>query len=168
MITLVVISGTAGSRAANDVSVSRQVTTAEIGTVAVMTFDGSKGNGFSDLVAHELLQRGAKLVERTKLAAILRERGITVDDLAAGRADLKIAHELAQVETLVFGSVTSIMVYMSGVESGRVSFASFRLVQTQSGEILSSVAFNSDTEVLVKGKTYGTAASMMVERLIRK
>ena len=69
VITLVVIGGTAVSRAANDVRVSRQVTAAEIGTVAVMTFDGSKGNVFSDLVVHELLQRGAKLVERTKLAA---------------------------------------------------------------------------------------------------
>lgn len=152
----------------NSVQASKQLTASDIGTATILAFDGAKGVVFADLIAHELLQRGIALVERAKLNSVLRERQLAVEDLVSGRADLGVIGEAARVDTIVFGSVTPITVYMSGAESGRVSVASFRLVDVRSGRILSSVSFNSNTEVLLKGKTYGTAAAMMVEKLMRK
>ena len=152
----------------NEVQASKQLTASEIGTAPVLAFEGAKGVVFSDLVVHELLQRGVTLMERTKLAALLRERELTLHDLIAGRVSPRIVHEVAGVDTLVFGSVTPITVYVSGADSGTVSVASFRLVDVRSGRVLSSVSFNSNTEVLRKGKTYGTAAAMMVAKLVRK
>lgn len=98
----------------------------------------------------------------------MRERKLSLDDLVAGRVDLSVVAEGARVDTLVFGSVTPITVYVSGADSGRVSVASVRLVDVRTGRILSSVSFNSNTEVLLKGKTYATAAAMMIASLIRK
>ncbi|OFW01124.1 MAG: hypothetical protein A3I61_19365 [Acidobacteria bacterium RIFCSPLOWO2_02_FULL_68_18] len=165
MVTAALHSTAAGQT--NAVQASRQLTPSEMGTAAVLSFEGRNGVAFSDLISHELLQRGVPLVERTRLAAVLRERDLTLDDLAAGRVDSSVLIEAARIDTLIFGSVTPITVYVSGADSGRVSVASLRLVDVRSGKILSSVSFNSNTEVLLKGKTYGTAATMMVAALIR-
>lgn len=147
------------------VSVSTKLNSYRVGTVAVLQFDGYRGEQFADLVTQELLNRGIAVVERARLTHILNERQLTLEDINKGSVDLKELGTLAGVNVLVFGSVSPITVYESGAPSEKVSTASMRFVSVSSGRIISSASYSSNTDLLAGSTTYPKAAAMLIREI---
>jgi len=154
--------------AAATVNVSRPVTASSLGSTAVLPFSGHSGDLFSDLIANELLSRNVTLIERTRLAAVLEERNLQLNDVVSGKVDFTTIGKGLGVDTLVFGSVNPITVYMSGAQSGKVAAASLRLISVQSGRVLSSATYNNNTDLLLGSPTYPEVAAKLVEGLLKR
>jgi len=151
---------------AGTINVSSTVKARSLGVTAVLPFNGHGGDLFSDLVANEFLSRNVSLVERTRLAAVLNERNLQLNDIVSGKIDPIEIGKVLGVNTLVFGSVSPIIVYISGASSGKVAAASLRLVSMSSGQVLSSATYNNSTDFLPGSPTYPEVAAMLVEQLL--
>ncbi len=103
-----------GCGAEATLTASRELNPAALGRVAVMPFGGYRSDVFADLGTHELLAVGVAVVERSRLAEVLAEQNLRLDDLAAGKGDVQRIGRALGAEVLVFGSVSPITVYLSG------------------------------------------------------
>lgn len=103
-----------GCGAGATLTASRELNPAALGRVAVMPFGGYRSDVFADLVTHELLAVGVAVVERSRLAEVLAEQNLRLDDLAAGKGDVQRIGRALGAEVLVFGSASSITVYTHG------------------------------------------------------
>jgi hypothetical protein len=143
-----------------------QIQIQSVGTVAVLPFNGHNGHQFSDFVAQELILRGAKVVERSKVASVLQEQKLSIADISTGGVNLEKLGGLLGVETFIVGSVSPITVYESGGPSGKVSSASIRFVRIKDGIILASAVYSANTELLAGSVLYPKCAEMLVAKII--
>ena len=143
-----------------------QIQIQSAGTVAVLPFSGHNGHQFSDYVTQELILRGAKVVERSKVNSVLQEQKLSVADISAGGVNLGKLGGLLGVETFVVGSVSPIIVYASGAPSGKVSNASIRFVRIKDGAILASAIYSANTELLAGSMLYPNCAGKLVDEII--
>jgi hypothetical protein len=143
-----------------------QIQIQSVGTVAVLPFNGHNGSQFSDYVTQELILRGAKVVERSIVASVLREQRLSVADISTGGVNLGKLGGLLGVETFVVGSVSPIIVYASGAPSGKVSNASIRFVRIKDGAILASAIYSANTELLAGSMLYPNCAGKLVDKII--
>ena len=143
---------------------SRRIDIHELGVIAVMPFDGYNGAQFSDAVAQELLFKGARLVDRQKLVNIVVEQGMSVNSITKDGEFQKIGG-LAGVDHIISGSVTPIVVYLSGAPSGKVSTASLKIVSVKTGEIVVASNYNANTERLAGSVLYPRAAALLVNSI---
>ncbi len=133
-----------------------------LGAITVLPFDGYNGDQFSNMIALELMKRGARLVDRTKLNAVLVEQGLNVKNITKGNIDIQRIGGLLGVDVIVTGSVSPIIVYASGAPSGKVSTAALILTSVKTGEIIASASYSANTELLVGSVLYPKAAERMV------
>lgn len=138
-----------------------------LGVVAVLPFDGHHGDQFADSVAQELMLRGARIVERSRITSVLVEQGLSVADLTSGRVNYDKIGGLLGVDTIVIGSVSPIVVYISGAPSGKVSTAAMRIVSIKTGTIFGSATYSANTELLAGSVLYPEAAERLVRALIQ-
>lgn len=154
------------SCATGTLNVSRVVSTDSLRSLAVLPFDGYRGDLFADLVANEFLKRNVTLIERSRLMAILNERNLQLKDVVTGSIDLSGIGKVLGVNRLVLGSVSPITIYISGAPSGKVAAASLRLVSVSSGQVLASATYNNNTDLLPGSPTYPEVAAMLVQGLL--
>ncbi len=88
------------------VAIKRSYDFRKIRRVAVVAFSGTGGDAASDLLAQALLARGADVVERKQLDAMLAEAHLNVSG-ALDPATVRQIGKLLGVDALFFGSVTS-------------------------------------------------------------
>ncbi len=144
---------------------SARIDVNQLGVVAVMPFDGYNGAQFSDATAQELLFKGVRLVDRQKLMDIIAEQGMSASSITNGGGFQKIGG-LAGVDHIVSGSVTPIVVYLSGAPSGKVSNASLKIVSVKTGEIVAISNYNANTERLNGSVLYPEAARRLVASIL--
>lgn len=147
--------------------VTRPLQKKDIGKVSVIRFTGHNAGVFEDFVITELVNLGVPVVERSRIISVLTERELSLNDLTEGRVKPEIIKKLAGVDTLVFGSITPIVVYVSGAMSGKVSSASLRFVDTQTGNIISSASFSANSDLLALAPTYYGVASKLIRRIVK-
>lgn len=157
-----------GCGVAATLTASRELSPTALGRAAVMPFGGYRSDVFADLVTHELLAVGVTVVERSRLAEVLAEQNLRLDDLAAGKGDVQRIGRALDADVLVFGSVSPITVYLSGAPSGKVSAASVRFVSVATGEVLASASFSSNTDLLPGAPTYPEVAHQLIRSVIRR
>jgi hypothetical protein len=150
------------------IKASNPVRRSNIGIAAVLPFDGHDGSLFSDLIATELLSRNVALIERSRLSTVLNERNLRLQDLVTGTVDVTAVGKALGVDSLVFGSVRPIPVYISGVPSGKVAAASIRIVATASAQVLASASYNNNTDFLPGSPTYPDVATQLVQALLSR
>ena len=139
-----------------------------LGTISVLPFEGYNGDQFSNQVAQQMMLRGARLVDRARLTAVLVERGLSVANIAKSNGDILKIGGLLGVDVIVSGSVSPIIVYASGAPSGKVSTASLRLISVKTGEILASASYSANTEYLLGSVLYPKAAEKLVAQIASK
>lgn len=139
-----------------------------LGTMTVLPFDGYNGEQFSNMVAQELMKRGARLVDRARLDAVLIEQGLNVKNIAKGGIDIQKIGGLLGVDVIVTGSVSPIIVYASGAPSGKVSTAALKLTAVKTGEIIASASYSANTELLAGSVLYPKAAERLVLQISEK
>ena len=139
-----------------------------IGVVAVLSFQGFRGEQFADSVMQELIMRGVKIVERTRITSILLEQGMNMEDITAGKVNYEKIGGLLGVDTIVVGSVSPITVYDSGAPSEKVSTASMRLVAIKNGTVIAAAYFSANTDLLMGSALYPKVAEELVNSIIEK
>jgi hypothetical protein len=139
----------------------------QLGVVAVLPFAGHNGDQFSNSVAQELILRGAKIVERSNITSVLIEQGLSIADITSGRINYEKYGGLLGVDTIVIGSVSPIVVYMSGAPSGKVSTAGMRVVSVKTGMVVGSATYSANTELLAGSVLYPEAAERLVNALFQ-
>lgn len=144
---------------------TKKMNVESLGVVAVLPFDGHHGDQFADFVAQELMLRGAKIVERSRITSVLVEQGLSVADITSGRVNYERIGGLLGVDTIVIGSVSPIVVYISGAPSGKVATAAMRVVSVKTGTIVGSVTYAANTELLVGSALYPEVAERLVRTL---
>ena len=149
------------------IKATKKLTVDPLGVMAVLPFDGHHGDQFADSVAQELMLRGARIVERSRITSVLVEQGLSVADLTSGRVNYDKIGGLLGVDTIVIGSVSPIVVYISGAPSGKVSTASMRIVSVKTGTIVGSATYSANTELLAGSVLYPEAAERLVHALIQ-
>ena len=139
-----------------------------LGTVSVVPFDGYNGEQFSEAIIQQLLMKGARLVDRARLNSVLIEQGLSVASITQGAVDLRRVGGLLGVDVIVTGSVSPIVVHVSGAPSGKVSTASMRFVSVKTGEILGAASYAANTEYLSGSVLYPEAARRLVNQVFEK
>ena len=139
-----------------------------LGVVAVLPFEGHHGDQFADSVAQELMLRGARIVERSRITAVLVEQGLSITDITSGRVNYEKIGGLLGINTIVIGSVSPIVVYISGAPSGKVSTAAMRIVSVTTGTVIGSVTYAANTELLAGSVLYPEAAERLVRALFQE
>jgi len=147
--------------------VSRPVRKTDLGKVAALQFSGPNSEVFEALVVSELLKAGVTVIERTRLLSILIENNLSISDITEGRKSSTIVKKLAGVDTLIYGSIVPIVVYVSGGISGKVSAASIRFVDSQTGAIITTSTFGTDSDLLAPAPTYSQVAKRLIGQLFR-
>jgi curli biogenesis system outer membrane secretion channel CsgG len=149
------------------IKTTKQITPDDAGTVAVLPFSGINGSQFSDAVTQELIMNNVRVVERSRVMAILSEQGLSMSQISEGGGNYSQLGGLLGVDSLVLGSVSPIMVYESGAPSGKVSTASIRIVSVKNGTILAATSYNANTELLRGSVLYPKAAEKMIKSLFQ-
>jgi TolB-like protein len=147
------------------IKATRKLSVQSVGTVAVLPFDGHRGDQFADSVTQELMLRGVQVVERSRVRSVLLEQGLSVAQIASGRVNYEKIGGLLGVDTVVVGSVSPIIVYVSGAPSGKVSTAALRFVAIKNGAILGTATYDANTELLAGSVLYPKAAEKLVQEL---
>jgi TolB-like protein len=147
------------------ISATNKVDLDKVGVIAVLPFNGFNGESFSDSITAELIRKGARVVDRAKVSAILAEQGLSVSSITTGGVSLNKLGGLLGVDVIIAGSVSPIIVYASGAPSGKVSSATARLVSVKNGEILSMATFEANTELLMGSELYPRTAKLLVDSL---
>lgn len=161
-IVLAAISGCVTSSFSPTIKTTKKLNAGQLGVVAVLPFTGHNGEQFADSVAQELLMRGTKIVERSHITSILIEQGLSVADITSGRVNYEKIGGLLGVNAIAIGSVSPIVVYISGTYRG-VKTAAIRIVSVETGMVIGAVTYSANTENLAFSVTYPEVA----ERLIR-
>jgi hypothetical protein len=136
-----------------------------LGVVAVLPFAGHHGDQFADSVAQELMLRGVRIAERSRIISVLIEQGLSMADITSGQMNYEKIGGLLGVDTLVLGSVSPIVVYVSGAPSGKVSTAAMRVVSVKTGTVVGSATYSANTELLAGSVLYPEAAARLVRAL---
>ena len=102
------------------IKTTEKLTIQAVGTVAVLPFDGYNGNQFADACTQELMLRGVKVVERSRVMSVLLEQGLSVTQITSGSVNYEKIGGLLGVDTVVIGSVSPIIVYNSCAQTGKV------------------------------------------------
>jgi hypothetical protein len=150
-----------------EVNVTRALNARSLGTVAVLEFSGYRGEAFADFISQELLKQGIDVIEGSRISAILSERNIQMKDIALGKVELQMFHKILGVDVLVFGSVSPIIIYTSGLSSNKVSTASVRLVSVLDGKILSSAAYRNNSDYLPGSPEYPEVAERLIKSIFK-
>ena len=82
----------------------------KLGTISVFPFDGYNGEQFSNEIAQQFIMSGARIVDRTRLSAVIVEQGLSVANITKGNVDFRKVGGLLGVDFVVFGSVSPIIV----------------------------------------------------------
>ena len=154
-----------GCAAPPTTSATNKVDLNKVGVIPVLPFNGFNGESFSDSITAELMKKGARVVDRAKVSAVLAEQGLSVSSITTGGVSLNKIGGLLGVDVIVAGSVSPIIVYASGAPSGKVSTATARLVSVKNGEVLSMATFEANTELLMGSELYPRAATLLVDSL---
>ena len=93
-----------GACAAPKVAVNPRADFSAVKRVAVLSFNGAKGDLAADLMTQSLLERGADVVERQRLDGVLREQQLTADS-AFDPATARRLGKLLGVDALFVGTV---------------------------------------------------------------
>lgn len=107
------------SCAGPNVAVNLRADFSAIRRVAVSPFSGTGGEAAADMIAQDLLARGADVVERQRLEAVLREQSLSGQGLL-DPATVKRVGKILGVDALIVGTVTnyspgqSYLVYSGG------------------------------------------------------
>ena len=149
------------------IKATKKLNVDSLGVVAVLPFDGHHGGQFADSVAQELMLRGARIVERSRITSVLVEQGLSVADITSGRVNYEKIGGLLGVDTIVIGSVSPIVVYISGAPSGKVSTAAMRIVSVKTGTVVGSATYAANTELLAGSVLYPEAAERLVRALFQ-
>ncbi|NLI09156.1 MAG: hypothetical protein GX447_00170 [Elusimicrobia bacterium] len=79
----------------------------KIKRVAVLSFQGSKGEVAADMLTQSLLQYGADVVERQRLEDVLREQNLNMDNMLSPATARKVGKILG-VDAVFVGSVIDV------------------------------------------------------------
>ena len=150
------------------IKATKKLSIQSLGTVAVLPFDGYHGDQFADAVTQELMLHGVQVVERSRVTSVLLEQGLSVAEIASGRVNYERLGGLLGVDTIVVGSVSPIIVYVSGAPSGKVSTAALRFVDVKNGVILGAATYDANTELLAGSVLYPKAAEKLVRILFEE
>jgi hypothetical protein len=145
-----------------------KIQTVALGVVAVLPFQGFRGDQFADAVTQELLMRNVKIVERTQITYILLEQGMNITDITEGKINYTKLGGLLGVDTIVVGSVSPITVYLSGVPSEKVSSASMRLISVKTGAVIGASSYSANTDLLAGSALYPNVAERLVKSIIEE
>ena len=147
------------------IKATKHLSAESVGTVAVLPFSGYHGDQFADSVTQELMMRGVQVVERTRVMSILSEQGMSVADMTSGKVNYETLGGLLGVDSIVVGSVSPIVVYVSGAPSGKVSTAALRFVSVKNAAILGAATYDANTELLAGSMLYPKAAEKLIRSL---
>ena len=107
------------SCAGPQVAVNPRADFSRIHRIAVTAFSGSGGEAAGDMLGQELLARGADIVERQRLEAVLRERSLSAEGIL-DPSTVKQVGKILGVDAIIVGTVTnyspgqSYLVYSGG------------------------------------------------------
>ena len=166
VITLFLI-GCVGMTVKPTIKATKKLTVEPLGVIAVLPFEGHHGGQFADSIAQELMLRGAKIVDRSRITAVMAEQGLSVADITSGHINYEKIGGLLGVDIFIIGSVSPIVVYISGAPSGKVSTAAIRIVSVKTGTIIGSATYSANTELLAASVLYPEAAERLVGALIQ-
>ena len=71
--------------AAPTIKTTKQLNIDSLGVVAVLPFAGHHGDQFADSVAQELLLRGVRIAERSRITSVLIGQGLSMADITSGQ-----------------------------------------------------------------------------------
>jgi hypothetical protein len=165
IFTLLVGAFLVGCAATPTLKATSKLNVDQLGVVAVLAFDGHNGDQFADSVAQELMIQGIRIVERSKITTVLIEQGISDTDTTGGYVNYEKISGLLGIDTIVIGSVSPIIVYISGAPSGKVSTAAMRFVSIKTGTVVGSATYSANTELLAGSVLYPEAAERLVSAL---
>lgn len=100
--------------------------------LAVMPLEGEYGSQASDMIAQQLMERGYRVVERSRIEQVLHELGYSSDNRFDSSTLPRIGNQLG-VQRLFVGSITTIGGPLYSFDHANISL---RLVSVSSGEIL--------------------------------
>lgn len=147
----------------------------ELNTVAVLPFDGPHGAVMADRVSYELLDRGAAVVTRQKVNAVLKERDLLDAAFDPGKDREQLA-ELAKAlgaDVLVTGKVTllkdsdTLVDQARGVPGFKAKSASLEITRMSDLAQLASARYGTERELSVLVATYHDVASQLVKAVVR-
>ncbi len=111
---------------------------------------------------------GVNVVERSRVQSVLVEQGLSLAQIASGGVNYEKIGGLLGVDTIVVGSVSPIVVHISGVPSGKISTAALRFVSVKNSVILGAATYDADTEFLLGTELYPKVAETLVQKLFDK
>jgi hypothetical protein len=150
------------------IKATKKLSSQLVGTVAVLPFNGHHGDQFADSVTQELMLHGVNVVERSRVQSVLVEQGLSLAQIASGGVNYEKIGGLLGVDTIVVGSVSPIVVHISGVPSGKISTAALRFVSVKNSVILGAATYDADTEFLLGTELYPKVAETLVQKLFDK
>lgn len=155
-------------------SASHQLAATQLGSVAVLPFNGDFGTVFSDRIAYELLRNGTTVLTKPATIRRLDKAGLSYVQAGTAEADiLKLGKQL-DVDVLVFGSVyavagkASLLETAQGDLSLRASSASIRLVSAKDGRVLSTANYKQGDTLGLFKSTYKDVAEQLVNAVLTR
>ena len=155
------------SCAGPQVAVNRRADFSKIHRIAVTSFSGPGGEGASDLLAQDLLARGADVIERQRLDAVLNEQHLSVEGILEP-STIKRLGKILGVDALIVGTVTSYSpgqsyLVFSGGGSGSTVIGNAVTPISGSGMLYSQgpAIGAPGSEVLTSNATVGLTARMV-------
>lgn len=144
------------------VAVNRNADFSAVKRVAVLSFSGSNGDLAADLLTQSLLMRGADVIERQKLSAVIQEHSLSASSYF-DQATAKQLGKILGVDALFVGTVA---------ES---SPAGKYLVNTANGNLITDVTKVPNSGLYSEGSVAGlpnsqllstTASASLVARMV--
>lgn len=121
---------------------AREFRVEKLGILSFRCADPSVGDVVADSVATNLLDSSFMVIERTYLAEIVREQGLSITGLTEMSDYRKIGH-LVDVDFLLVGSV-GLMQYVRGFQRlSYINSASARVVDVNTGQVVISVSYKT-------------------------
>ena len=109
--------------------------------------------------------QGASIAERSRITSVFIEQGLSMADITSGHMNYEKIGGLLGVDTLVLGSVSPIIVYVSGAPSGKVATAAMRVVSVKTGTVVGAATYAANTDLLAGSVLYPEAAARLVRAL---
>ncbi|MGA7802389.1 MAG: hypothetical protein WCC36_16450 [Gammaproteobacteria bacterium] len=142
----------------------------QLGTAAVLPFEGPFGNVFADRVDYELLNMGSDLVVKSHVDGLLQTRGLSSAHFGPDTplAKLMVLGKALHADTVVVGRVAGppsssvLLNQLRGFSGYPVTTAAIRFVRVSDGATLSYVTYQTERDVpLLRDDSYKVARKLV-------
>jgi curli biogenesis system outer membrane secretion channel CsgG len=137
---------------------------ASIHRVAVAPFSGSGGDQAADMMLQDLLARGADVVERQRLEAVLREQQLSAAGILDPRT-VKAVGKILGVDAIFVGTVTNLVTVQSYLVSapgaGTVVVGAVTPIQGKNLHSEGMAPGLADAQILTSASSVGLIARMV-------